>query len=97
MVDVSVTISGIIMCCDESICGLNFGRGYTVEKCNLDTLFFKAKITNGQGNLNTDYFGSRIFDFVFVSLFWFFYFCFLREMINAIELIVKYYCRKSFQ
>lgn len=45
MVDVSVTISGIIMCCDESICGLNFGRGYTVEKCNLDTLFFKAKIT----------------------------------------------------
>ena len=27
----------------------------------------------------------------------FFYFCFLREMINAIELIVKYYCRKSFQ
>lgn len=62
MVDVSVTISGIIMCCDESICGLNFGRGYTVEKCNLDTLFFKAKITNGQGNLNTDYFGSRIIE-----------------------------------
>ena len=27
----------------------------------------------------------------------FFYFCFLREMINAIELIVKYYCRKFFQ
>lgn len=62
MVDVNVTISGIIMCCDESVCDLNFGMGYTVEKCSLDTLFFKDKITNGQGRLNTDYFGSRIIE-----------------------------------
>ena len=44
MINVNVSISGIIMCCDESLCGLNLGRGYTIEKCNLDTLFFKDKI-----------------------------------------------------
>lgn len=43
MVDVSVTISGIIMCCDESICGLNFGRGYTVENAILTLCFSKPK------------------------------------------------------
>lgn len=48
MIDVNVSISGIIMCCDESLCGLNLGRGYTIEKCNLDTLFFKDKITNDE-------------------------------------------------
>ena len=51
MINVNVSISGIIMCCDESLCGLNLGRGYTIEKCNLDTLFFKDKITNGRGHL----------------------------------------------
>lgn len=80
MVDVSVTISGIIMCCDESICGLNFGRGYTVEKCNLDTLFFKTKITNGQGDLNTDYFGSRIIENGKVS-----FICLKKEAVIQIE------------
>lgn len=62
MIDVNVSISGIIMCCDESLCGLALGRGYAIEKCGLDTLFFKDKITNGQGRLNTDYFGSRIIE-----------------------------------
>ena len=36
MIDVSVSVSGIIMCCDESLCGLVLGRGYTIEKCNID-------------------------------------------------------------
>lgn len=62
MIDVNVSISGIIMCCDESLCGLALGRGYVIEKCNLDTLSFKDKITNGRGNLDTDYFGSRIIE-----------------------------------
>ena len=61
MIDVNVSISGIIMCCDESLCGLVLGKGYSIEKCNLDTLSCKDKITNGQGYLDTDYFGSRIF------------------------------------
>ena len=30
MVDVNVTVSGIIMCCDESVCNVNLGRGYTI-------------------------------------------------------------------
>lgn len=62
MIDVNVSISGIVTCCDESLCGLAFGRGYTLEKCDFDTLFFKDKITNGRGHLNTDYFGSRIIE-----------------------------------
>lgn len=60
MIDVNVSVSGIIMCCDESLCNLVLGRGYTIEKCELDTLFFKEKITNGKGYLDTDYMGSRI-------------------------------------
>lgn len=62
MIDVSVSISGIIMCCDESLCGLALGRGYVIEKCELNTLFFKDKITNGRSQLITDYFGSRIIE-----------------------------------
>lgn len=62
MIDVKTSISGIIMCCDESLCGLSLGKGYTIEKCELDELFFKEKITNGRGHLNTDYFGSRIIE-----------------------------------
>lgn len=62
MIDVNVSISGVLMCCDESLCKLVLGRGYTIEKCGLDTLFFKDKITNGRGHLNMDYFGSRIIE-----------------------------------
>lgn len=62
MIDVNVTISGILMCCDESLCGLALGRGYIIKKCDFDMLFFKEKITNGKGYLDTDYFGSRIIE-----------------------------------
>lgn len=62
MIDVNVSISGIIMCCDESICNITFGRGYAIEKSELDNLFFKEKITNGKGQLDTDYYGSRIIE-----------------------------------
>lgn len=62
MITVNVSISGIVMCCDESLCNLNLGEGYVIEKCNLDTLFFKDKITDGRGHLNTDYWGSRIIE-----------------------------------
>lgn len=62
MLNVDVDISGIIMCCDESLCGLSLGRGYTIEKRALETLSFKDKITNGKGFLNTDYFESRIIE-----------------------------------
>lgn len=41
MIDVRVSVSGIIMCCDESLCDLNIGRGYIIEKNEFDTLFLK--------------------------------------------------------
>lgn len=62
MIDVNVSIFGIIMCCDESLCNLTLGRGYSIKKCDFDTLFFKDKITNGQGQLEADYYGSQIFE-----------------------------------
>lgn len=62
MIDVSVSVSGIIMCCDESICDLSIGRGYVIEKNEFSTLFFKDEIIDGKGHLNTDYFGSRIIE-----------------------------------
>ena len=59
MIDVNVSISGILMDCDESVCALQLGNGYKIEKCNLDSLFFKNRITNGRGYLGTDYFGTQ--------------------------------------
>ena len=46
MIDVNVSVSGIIMCCDESLCGLTLGNGYTIKKCDLNSLPFKDKITD---------------------------------------------------
>lgn len=43
MIDVNVSISGIIMCCDESLCGLNLGRGYTIKNVILIRYFLKIK------------------------------------------------------
>ncbi len=60
MINAELTVSGIIMCCDESIVGLNLGRGYTIRKLALGSLPFKDRITNGQGTLNADYYGSRL-------------------------------------
>lgn len=62
MVDVNVTVSGIIMCCDESVCNVNLGRGYTIEKCPLDELPFKNAIMDGRNNLSIDYLTSRIIE-----------------------------------
>ena len=61
MIDVSVSIAGILMCCDESLYDVNLGRGYTIEKCDFEDLPFKESITDEKGYLDTDYFGSRIF------------------------------------
>lgn len=80
MIDVNISISGILMCCDESICDLNLNRGYTLEKCFLDTLFFKDKIINFKGQLNTDYFGSRIIEEDQVS-----FICLKKEDVVQIE------------
>ena len=62
MIDVNVDINGIVLCCDESILGLNIGHGFTLEKIYLDDLPYKAKITNAQGYLNIEYASSRLSD-----------------------------------
>ncbi|MCD7777188.1 MAG: hypothetical protein LUH47_01625 [Clostridiales bacterium] len=62
MIDVDVSIAGIVMCCNESICNVKFGKGYKFEKCSFDSLPFKDKIINGKGQLDTNYFGSRIIE-----------------------------------
>ncbi len=60
--DAVMTVCGILMCCDESIIDLAFGRGYKIRKIAFEELPFKDKVTNGQGSLSIDYFGSRLFE-----------------------------------
>lgn len=60
MVDVNVSVFGILMCCDESACGLNLGHGYSIEKIKFEDIPVKDRICDGNGHLINDYFGSRI-------------------------------------
>lgn len=60
--DVTVTIDGIILYCDESISALQLGNGYIVKKTYLDEIPYKNKITDGNGNLTISYMGSRLRD-----------------------------------
>lgn len=62
MTDVNVSVSGIVMCCDDSFAGINLGRGYTIVKKYYEDLPFKSSITTGKGSLSTDYYGSRLKD-----------------------------------
>lgn len=61
MVEVNVTINGIILYCDESCSDLQIGNGYSIKKVSFDEVPFKKKITAGDGNLAINYIGSRIF------------------------------------
>lgn len=61
MVDVQVTIDGIILYCDESLAGVSFGNGYTIQKMCLDDLSYKTRLTDGDGRLSISYMGSRLF------------------------------------
>lgn len=62
MINVSVTISAIVMCSDESISSVNVGNGYTIKKILFDEFPFKDKVVDGRGLLSTDYFNSRLFE-----------------------------------
>lgn len=62
MVDVNVTINGVILYCDESVLGLQLGRGYSIVKTYIDDLPFKDKITDGRGQLTIAYLGSLMVD-----------------------------------
>lgn len=43
MIDVSVTISAIVMCSDESISSVSVGNGYTIKKSYLTIFFLKIR------------------------------------------------------
>ena len=62
MSNVSVSISAILMCCDDSAIGINIGRGYTLKKAYYNELSFKNSITDGQNKLLPDYCFSQLKD-----------------------------------
>ena len=62
MIDVNVSVFGILMCCDESVLGLDLGHGYSIAKMKYEDIPIKDKISDGNGHLSTDYFGSRIIE-----------------------------------
>lgn len=62
MIDVQVSIDGIVMYCDESVANISLGNGYNITKCKLDDLPYKARIVDGNGNISINYLGSRMID-----------------------------------
>lgn len=62
MSQVSVTIDGVLLHCDDSIAGVDIGNGYHIEKCYLESFPYKSKITDGDGKLTIDYLGSQRHD-----------------------------------
>lgn len=62
MVDVQVTIDGIVLYCDETVSALQLGNGYSIKKEYLEEITFKNKITYGDGKLSISYMGSQLHD-----------------------------------
>lgn len=56
--DAKVKVESIIMFCDESVLGLQFGNGYSIVKAYLNDLPYKDKITDGSGKLAVAYLRS---------------------------------------
>jgi len=60
--EMMVNICGILMFCDKSISSVEFGNHFSVQCIKLDDLFFKDKIRDGTGDINIDYYDSRILE-----------------------------------
>lgn len=56
--DATVKIGTIIMFCDDSILGIQFGNSYSVEKTYLADFPYKDRIVDGRGQLDIAYFRS---------------------------------------
>lgn len=56
--DATVKIGTIIMFCDESILGIQFGNGYSVVKTYLVDFPYKDRIVDGRGQLDISYLSS---------------------------------------
>lgn len=61
-IEVGVKIGAILLSSDESIANVNFGRDYKVVKIKQDGIPFLDNIIDVRGQLNTDYFLSRIIE-----------------------------------
>lgn len=62
MVEVNVSICGILLYCDPNTEGFDLGEGYKIKKIYLDELSIKDRITSANGQLNISYMGSRLED-----------------------------------
>ena len=62
MSQVTVTIDGVLLHCDDSIAGVDIGNGYHIEKRYLENIPYKNKLTDGDGKLTIDYLGSQLHD-----------------------------------
>ena len=62
MVEVNVSICGILLYCDPNIEGFDLGEGFTIKKIYLDELSIKDRIKSANGQLNISYMGSRLED-----------------------------------
>lgn len=60
MINVNVSISGIIQNCDEGFMDLHIGSGFSIVRKKLDELWFKERVVDGNGRLKCEYYGSRI-------------------------------------
>jgi hypothetical protein len=61
-IEIDVKIEAILISCDESIANVNIGSNYTIIKMKQNELPFIDNIIDARGNLNTDYFPSRIIE-----------------------------------
>lgn len=60
MIDVNVSIDGVLVNCDDSIQGINFGRGYNLRKIELGNYEFRDRLVDGRGQLDIKYMSSRL-------------------------------------
>ena len=58
--DTQVKINTVLLYTDESILALNIGNGYTIEKTRIEVLPMYERITDGRGQLDINYLGSKL-------------------------------------
>lgn len=60
LASINVEIGGVLLFCDQSLIKLNIGHGYVIEKCNMNDLFYKSKLSYEDHDLLIDYHESAI-------------------------------------
>lgn len=60
--DIQVKISTVLLYTDESFLTLNIGNGYIIEKSRIEVLPIYERITDGRGQLDINYLGSKLIE-----------------------------------